>query len=115
MSTTIAARLIKEVTEIRVSIQHASEDGQRQDAKTGRFIPATFVQQLQIKADERLLIDSNLGGGLAHNPQFVFMAKGLKAGAKITVDWTGSAEIINKQGRKEDKPETGHAETILKG
>jgi hypothetical protein len=78
-------------------------------------VPANFVQQLQIKADERLLFDCNLGGGLAHNPQFLFKAKGLKPGAKITADWLASSQVINEKGRKEEKPETGHAETILKG
>lgn len=115
MNLSLSAKLVKEVTEIRLAFTHPSEDGQRQDPKTGRFIPYNFVKQFQIKADDRPLFASDLGGGLANNPQFLFKAKGLKPGTRISVDWVTSTEVVNDKGRKEEKEEKGRAEAVVQG
>ena len=101
MSATIAAKLVKDVALIKVQMKHASEDGQRMDNKTHKLIPSDFVQQISIMADGRLIASADLGGGLAHNPEFMFKAKALKLGAKISVEWLDS------------KGDKGNTETVL--
>lgn len=111
MSYSISAKLQKDITEIRVVFAHISEDGQRQDPKTGKFIPADFIQKLLIKADDRVLVESSLGGGLAHNPYFLFKARGLKAGTKVSAEWSRSFEVTDAKGKKEVKEDKGTTET----
>lgn len=115
MSIAISAKLLKDVTEIKVTLQHVFEDGQRQDAKTGHYIPADFIQQLIIKADDRVLVESNLGGALSHNPYFVFKARGLKAGSKLSAEWKTNREVTDAKGKKSVKEEKGEASTTVIG
>ena len=115
MSVTVSAQIRERIAEIKVRAQQVSEDGQRADSKTGKLIPANFLQQLVIKTEERVLVSADLGGGLAHNPYFLFKVKGLKAGAKISVDWLASQEIINPDGRRETKESNGQVTTVLQG
>jgi sulfur-oxidizing protein SoxZ len=96
MSIVVTAQLKQDITHIRVAIDHISEDGQRIDHKTGKFVPASFVKQLTLKADDRVLVDANLGGALAHHPMLTFKAKKLKAGMRIVVEWLDSDDKSGK-------------------
>ncbi|MBV8467542.1 MAG: thiosulfate oxidation carrier complex protein SoxZ [Burkholderiales bacterium] len=98
MSVVVTAHLKQDITQIRVAIEHISEDGQRIDHKTGKFVPVSFVKQLTIKADDRVLADANLGGALAHNPTLTFKARNLKAGMRVVVEWS---DTDDKSGKAE--------------
>jgi len=115
MNLTVNAKLVEKITEIRIATQQISEDGQRLDPKTNRTVPPQFLQQLVVKNEEKVLASANLGGGLSHNPGFVFKVKGLKAGAPISVEWVRSQEVLNKDGKRENKEEKGKVETKVMG
>ncbi len=86
MSATLIAKRVKDVVEITFQIPHPSEDGQRLDAK-GKAVPATFIKQVLLKIDDRVVADVSMGGGLSHNPSLSFKAKNLRSGTRIVAEW----------------------------
>jgi len=75
-----------DITELRVLLPHPMETGQRRDERGG-VAPAHFIQTFSISHDGRPLIDGQLNTSVSRNPLFVFRARGLKAGDKLTVSW----------------------------
>ncbi|MBL8507083.1 MAG: thiosulfate oxidation carrier complex protein SoxZ [Chitinimonas sp.] len=114
MSIRIAAKLLKDITEIEVRATGPSEDGQRADPKTGKLIPVNYLQQLLVKVDGRLLTEAHLGGGLSANNVFLFKARSLRPGATITVEWARTEETRGKDGRPSTAQKTG-SETLILG
>ncbi|MBV8658159.1 MAG: thiosulfate oxidation carrier complex protein SoxZ [Burkholderiales bacterium] len=98
MSVTITTRRLKDSVEIRISVQHVSEDGQRLDKKSGKAIEANFMQQVAVKIDNRLIADAFLGGDMSANPELVFKSKGVPVGALISADWL---DLKGEKGRAE--------------
>jgi sulfur-oxidizing protein SoxZ len=74
-------------TQIRMLISHPMEHGRNTDSKTGQPIPAHFIQELQVKHNEKVVMNSNMGAGISKDPYFAFILKGGEAGDKITVSW----------------------------
>lgn len=103
MSLTISTKRLKDSVEIRISMQHPSEDGQRLDKKTGKPVPADFMQRIVVKIDGRQLVETFLGGDMSTNPELVFKSKGVPVGALISADW------IDLKGDK------GHVEAHFAG
>lgn len=84
----IRASLQGELTEIRVLMQHPMETGQRKDPVSGKPVPAHFIQNFSIGVNGKPLVDGQLNTSISRNPLFAFRAKGLKAGDRISVEWT---------------------------
>jgi sulfur-oxidizing protein SoxZ len=85
----IRAKLNGEVAEVKISVTHPMETGQRKEAN-GKIAPAHFIQSLTVSADEKILIDGQAGAYLSRNPSFGFKVKGVKPGQKIIVTWNDS-------------------------
>lgn len=73
--------------QIRTLISHPMEHGRNKDPKTNQLIPAHFIQELTIKHNDKIIINSNMGAGISKDPYFAFMLKDGKNGDKITVSW----------------------------
>ena len=84
----IRIQLKGDIAEIHLALNHPMETGQRKDPKTGRAIPANFIQTLAVTLNDKGVIDSQIGTAVSRNPTFDFKVKGAKPGDKIVVDWT---------------------------
>lgn len=83
--------------QIRLLMNHPSENGLRKDAKTGQFVPAHFVTNLTVAVNGKTVLEGQLGGGMSKDPYLAFRVKGLKTGDKVTVsaeDNTGEKGTI---------------------
>ena len=83
----IRAQLQGEIADIRVLMHHPMETGQRRD-ESGKPIPVHFIQTFSVKLNGQALIDGQLNTSISRNPLFAFKAGGIKAGDKLSVQWT---------------------------
>ena len=87
----IRATMNGDTAEIKVLMNHPMETGLRKDAKTGKLVPALFIQDVVATVNGKPVMTANFGTGISKNPYLGFKVKGAKAGDKVTVSWTDSA------------------------
>lgn len=83
----IRATMAGDVADIKVLMNHPMETGQRKDAKTGKLVPALFIQEVVATVNGAPVMTANFGTGISKNPYLGFKVKGAKAGDKVTVSW----------------------------
>ena len=83
----IRATMAGDVADVKVLMNHPMETGQRKDAKTGKLVPALFIQEVVATLNGTPVITANMGGAVSKNPYLGFKVKGAKAGDKISVSW----------------------------
>ena len=81
-------------------MNHPMETGLRKDAKTGKLIPAHFIDEVHATVNGKPVLDAQWGGGISKNPYLGFKVKGAKAGDKVEVSWK------DNQGRQESAEAT---------
>ena len=74
------------VTEVRVSISHEMETGQRKDAN-GAVVPAWFITEFVARHNEKVVLHSEFGTAVSRNPYLAFRFKGGSKGDKVVVSW----------------------------
>ena len=94
-SIKIRATLNGDVCVVKSLIKHEMETGLRKDAKTGKLIPAHFIQELVCEHNGRPVLNANWGTAISKNPYLSFEFRGAKAGDKITLSW------MDNQGDKD--------------
>jgi sulfur-oxidizing protein SoxZ len=87
----IRATMAGDVADIKVLMNHPMETGQRKDAKTGKLVPALFIQEVVATLNGAPVMTANFGTGISKNPYLGFKVKGAKVGDKINVSWVDSA------------------------
>lgn len=80
------ATLEGDVVHVMVLIKHIMETGLRKDKKTGKFIPAHFINQVVASLNDTTVLEMQWGVAISRNPFFAFKVKGAKAGDKISID-----------------------------
>ncbi|MDZ7751617.1 MAG: thiosulfate oxidation carrier complex protein SoxZ [Gammaproteobacteria bacterium] len=75
-----------EVT-LKSLISHPMETGSRKDSKTGKTIPAHFIEEVTVSRNGTPAVKGLLSGGVSKNPYLSVKFKGDK-GDKVTVAWT---------------------------
>jgi sulfur-oxidizing protein SoxZ len=88
-------------TEILVLVNHPMETGQRTDPATKQKIPPHFIQQLTIAVNNKPVAVADLGTAVSKDPLLAVEVKGVKAGDKVTVNWS------------DNKGESGSADTTV--
>jgi sulfur-oxidizing protein SoxZ len=83
----IRAQMHGDTADIKVLMNHIMETGQRKDAKTGKMIPAHFIQQVTATVNGKTVLDSQWSQAISKNPFLGFKVKGAKAGDKVVVNW----------------------------
>lgn len=83
----IRATMAGDVADVKVLMNHPMETGQRKDAKTGKLVPALFIQEVVATLNGTPVMTANMGGAVSKNPYLGFKVKGAKAGDKIGVSW----------------------------
>lgn len=84
----IRATMEGDVADIKVLMNHIMETGLRKDSKTGKLIPAHFIQEVIATLNGKTVLDSQWSQAISKNPFLGFKVKGAKVGDKVTVSWT---------------------------
>ncbi|MFA5530013.1 MAG: thiosulfate oxidation carrier complex protein SoxZ [Thiohalomonadaceae bacterium] len=84
----IKANLSGDVCNVKSLIKHVMETGQRKDAKTGKVIPAHFIQELSCTHNGKSVLSANWGTAVSANPYLSFEFSGAKPGDKIVLSWS---------------------------
>ena len=76
-----------EVT-VKALISHPMETGLRKDKKTGKVLPAHFVQEVKAEHNGNTVMTANWSGGISKNPYLSFKFDGGAKGDSLKVSWT---------------------------
>lgn len=71
-----------------VLANHPMETGTRKDKKTGKVVPAHYIQKMVFSLNGTAVAQANLGTGISKNPLVGVAVKGAKTGDKIAVSWS---------------------------
>ncbi len=82
----IRAVQVKDLIEVKLMIRHPMESGLRKD-ENGKKIPAHFIETLEVKCNDKIVLESYLGMAVSENPFIQFSFKGAAKGAKLEVTW----------------------------
>ncbi len=89
------AALGKGTTDIRVLMSHPMETGLRKDA-SGKLVPMHFIQNVTVKVNGKVAVESETSQAVSRNPVFSFRVKGGAKGDKIEVAWVDNEGESNK-------------------
>jgi sulfur-oxidizing protein SoxZ len=88
------------VTTIKALISHSMETGLRKDKKTGKNIPAHFIQEVVCEHKGNTVLTANWGPGISKNPYLSFRFSGAAAGDTVKLSW------VDNKGEKDSAEET---------
>ena len=84
-------------TTVKALITHPMETGTRKDKKTGKMIPAHFIQEVVCKHKGNTVMTAEWSGGVSKNPYLSFKFGGAAKGDEMELTWT------DNQGGSESK------------
>jgi len=89
MSNTIRPRAYIEdgITTVKALINHPMETGIRKDKKTGKRIPAHYIEEFTVKHNEKVILNGLLGPAVSKNPFIQFMITDGKPGDDLELSW----------------------------
>jgi len=82
----VRAKKRGELVDVKCLLSHPMETGNRKDKKTGKKIPAHFIQELTVEANGKKIVGGNINAAVSKNPYFRFKYKGDK-GDKVKISW----------------------------
>jgi len=83
------------VTTVKALISHPMETGLRKDKKTGKPIPAHFIQEVVCEHKGNTVLTANWSGAISKNPYLSFRFSGAAAGDTLKLSW------VDNQGNKD--------------
>ena len=86
-SIKIRAKVKKGEAKVKCLISHPMETGLRKDKKSGKLIPAHFIQEVVCEHDGKTVMNAQWSGTISKNPFLSFVFTGAKAGDMIKVSW----------------------------
>ena len=87
-SIKIRAKMKGNVCEVKALIKHVMETGLRKDKKTGKVIPAHFIQEVTCQHNGKTVMSANWGTAISANPYLSFSFTGAKKGDKFKLSWS---------------------------
>ncbi len=87
-SIKVRAKAKGDVATVKCLISHPMETGLRKDKKTGKVIPAHFVQEVIGKHNGNTVMTAHWSGGISKNPYLSFKFAGAKKGDTLNISWT---------------------------
>ena len=88
------------VTTIKALISHPMETGTRKDKKTGKNIPAHFIQEVVCEHKGNVIMTANWGPAISKNPYLSFRFSGGAAGDTVSLSW------VDNKGEKDSSEAT---------
>ena len=86
-SIKMRAKVSDDVTTIKALISHPMDTGLVKDKKTGKTIPAHFIQEVVCQHKGTTVITANWGAAISKNPYLSFKFKGAAAGDTVSLSW----------------------------
>ena len=86
-SIKIRAKVKKGEAKVKCLISHPMETGLRKNKKTGKLIPAHFIQEVVCEHDGKTVINAQWSGTISKNPFLSFAFTGAKSGDAIKISW----------------------------
>jgi sulfur-oxidizing protein SoxZ len=86
-SIKIRAKIDGDVTTVKALISHPMETGLVKDKKTGKLIPAHFIQEVTCDHGGNNVMTAFWGPAVSKNPYLSFKFTGAKAGDSLTLSW----------------------------
>jgi sulfur-oxidizing protein SoxZ len=75
-------------TVVKIMAKHAMETGNRKDKKTGKKIPANYIQTLSVAYNGKTVMETNMGTAISKNPYLAFTFVGGAKGDELQMTWT---------------------------
>jgi len=76
------------VATVKALITHPMETGQRKNKKTGKKIPAHFIQTVSGKHNGKEVLVAEWGPAVSKNPYISFKFAGAKKGDTVEISWS---------------------------
>jgi sulfur-oxidizing protein SoxZ len=76
------------VATVKALITHPMETGQRKNKKTGKKIPAHFIQAVSGKHNGKEVLLAEWGPAVSKNPYISFQFAGAKKGDAVEISWS---------------------------
>jgi sulfur-oxidizing protein SoxZ len=86
-SIKIRAKVKGDTCTVKALIKHPMETGLRKDKKTGKKIPAHFIQEVKCEHAGNNVITADWGGAISTNPYLSFEFTGAKSGDSLILSW----------------------------
>lgn len=99
-SIKIRAKAQGDVTTVKALISHPMDTGLVKDKKTGKLIPAHFIQEVKCEHNGSSVMTALWGPAVSKNPYLSFKFKGAKPGDTLTLSWVdnqGESDSIETQ------------------
>ena len=96
------AKIKGDVTTVKALISHPMETGLRKDKKTGKKIPAHFIQEVNCEHKGSNVMNAQWSGAVSKNPYLSFQFTGAAKGDTVKISWvdnkgeSDSAEVAVK-------------------
>ena len=94
-SIKIRAKVSDGVTTVKALVKHPMETGQRKDKKTGKLIPAHFIQEVTCEHNGKAVMTALWGPAISKNPYLSFKFKGASKGDTLKLSW------VDNKGEKD--------------
>jgi sulfur-oxidizing protein SoxZ len=99
-SIKMRAKVTDGLTTIKALISHSMETGTRKDKKTGKKIPAHFIQEVVCEHKGNKVMVANWGPAISKNPYLSFKFTGAAAGDTVKLSW------VDNKGEKDSSETT---------
>lgn len=86
-SIKVRAKVKSGVATVKCLINHPMETGLRKDKKTGKNIPAKFIQEVNCEHAGQSVMNAQWSGAVSKNPFLSFKFKGAESGDTIKISW----------------------------
>ncbi|WP_078118637.1 thiosulfate oxidation carrier complex protein SoxZ [Thiosocius teredinicola] len=87
-SIKIRAKIKGDETTVKCLMTHPMETGLRKDKKTGKAIPAHFINEVVAEAGGKTVMTAYWSGGISKNPYLSFAFTGAAKGDEVKISWT---------------------------
>jgi len=87
-SIKVRAKVKGGVTTVKALMNHPMETGLRKDKKTGKLIPAHFIQEVVATSGGNTVMTAHWSGAVSKNPYISFKFNGGAKGDKVEISWT---------------------------
>jgi len=87
-SIKIRAKVKGDVTTVKALMNHPMETGLRKDKKTGKLIPAHFINEVKATSGGNTVMTAYWSGAVSKNPYLSFKFTGGNKGDDVEISWT---------------------------
>ena len=96
----IRAQAKKGVTTVKALMSHPMHTGLRKNKKTGKKIPAHYIQEVKCEHNGNVMLTALWGPAISKNPYLSFKFKGGAKGDSIKVSWVDNkGESSSKEAK----------------